>query len=522
MSNNTKENKDCQLHKFEKNNYFYGKLMTVRDFETEQSYFDEKRHLINRLLNGSGLICGFEQIQIKTAADGNLNILFIDGGVALDCCGREIVVPPNAEEKILNSSGSSVSNLTGTPYLYLKYKACYDGYVASASNQSSCAEKCCPGKIVESFELIASDKAPELKEPECRLEFSPLKDVTVWLEDLEKEYTAYSSCADKERVFLAAVNSDLSVNFTSTAKHRIFFTQKELYQLFKCHILDINNPHAVTALQTGALVSVDGVKGNDEGNIDLVPKDSIVITPDDTNNSINIGENHSAKKDNPHQVTATQTGALVSIDGISNPGGNVDLIAGSNVSITPNLSTHTIEIAYTGEEGGVINPGTDVQSVGTILEPGDSDRYSRENHVHNLGRGVVDFGNLSEKLQKQLELLFMYLRERALKCTVSNFKVIGRQFDNDRAFEIAEQTKKAVDTKVYQKEESFMEFMKGLLELMRAFADNIQGRSTDESFRNFLNALEELKEALGSEDALRVAIQQDEVCFYVSELEIRG
>jgi len=163
-----------------------------------------------------------------------------------------------------------------------------------------------------------------------------------------------------------------------------------------------------------------------------------------------------------------------------------------------------------------------VQSVGTILEPGDSDRYSRENHVHNLGRGVVDFGNLSEKLQKQLELLFMYLRERALKCTVSNFKVIGRQFDNDRAFEIAEQTKKAVDTKVYQKEESFMEFMKGLLELMRAFADNIQGRSTDESFRNFLNALEELKEALGSEDALRVAIQQDEVCFYVSELEIRG
>lgn len=209
----------------------------------------------------------------------------------------------------------------------------------------------------------------------------------------------------------------------------------------------------------------------------------------------------------------------MSIDGVSNPGGNVDLIAGSNVSITPNPSTHTIEIASTGGGG---EPATTVQSVGTSLIVGTSDRYSREDHVHNLGRGVVDIENLSEKLQKQLELLFMYLRERALKCTVSNFKAIGIQFNNDIAFKIAQNTKDAVNNKVYQKEEDFMEFMKELLELMMAFADNIQGRSTDESFRNFLNALEELKEALGSEDALRVAIQQDEVCFYVSELEIRG
>jgi hypothetical protein len=517
MSNNTEESKVCQLHKFEKNKYFYGKLMTVRDFETEQSYFDEKRHLINRMLHGSGLICGFEQIQIKTAADGNLNILFIDGGVALDCCGREIVVPPNMEEKIINNSGSNVSDLTSTPYLYLKYKACYDGYVASASNPSSCAEKCCPGKIVESFEVIASDKAPELKELECRLEFSPLKDVTVWLEDLEKEYIVCPSCEEKEQVFLATVNNDLSVNFTDTAKNRIFFTQKELYQLFKCHILDFNNPHAVTAVQTGALVSIDGVS-NAGGDVDLVPGGSIVIEPNDEINSITIGETHSVKKDNPHQVTAIQTGALVSIDGVSNPGGNVDLIAGTNVSITPNPATHAIEIASTG--GG--EPATTVRSVGTNLIVGTSDKYAREDHIHDLGNRVVDFGNLSETLQKQLELLFMYLRERALKCTVGNFKAIARQFDNDIAFKIAQMTKDAVDNKVYQKEEGFMEFMKELLELMRAFADNIQGRSTDESFRNFLNALEELKEAFSSEDSLRVAIQQDEVCFYVAELEIRG
>jgi hypothetical protein len=463
MSNNTEESKICQFHKFEKNKYFHGKLMTVRDFETEQSYFDTKRYLLNRLLHGSGIICGFEQIEIKQAEDGTLKISFKDGGVALDCCGREIVVPPNTlDEKILDSGGNSVSDLTDAPNLYLKRKNCYDGYVASASNPSGCEEKCCPGKIVEGFEIIASSQVPEPKGPECRSDAASLKDVALWLEDLEKEYTACPSCEEKERVFLAAVNSDLSVNFTDTAKNRIFFTQKELYQLFKCHILDPDNPHGVTAVQTGALVSVDGV---------------------------------------------------------SNPGGNVDLVAGSNITITPDPATHVIEIA---SAGGGANPGAAVKSVGNSLIAGTSDKYSREDHVHNLEKEIVDFGNLSGKLQKQLELLFMYLRERALKCTVANFKAAGRQFNNDMAFRVAQAAKEAVNKKVYQKEPDFLEFIKELIELLRAFTDSIQGRVTEESFKNFLEALEELKKAFDSGDVIHVAAQQDEVCFYVTELEMRG
>jgi hypothetical protein len=36
------EENSCRLHLFERNQYFYGKLMTVRIFETEQRYFNEK------------------------------------------------------------------------------------------------------------------------------------------------------------------------------------------------------------------------------------------------------------------------------------------------------------------------------------------------------------------------------------------------------------------------------------------------------------------------------------------------
>ena len=37
----------------ERNRYFYGKLMTARDFEDEQTYFNDKRRLGNRALHGA-------------------------------------------------------------------------------------------------------------------------------------------------------------------------------------------------------------------------------------------------------------------------------------------------------------------------------------------------------------------------------------------------------------------------------------------------------------------------------------
>jgi hypothetical protein len=57
------------------------------------------------------------------------------------------------------------------------------------------------------------------------------------------------------------------------------------------------------------LASIDDVS-NPGGNVDLVPAQAIVITPNDANNQITIGENHSTLTNNPHNVTAEQIGAL--------------------------------------------------------------------------------------------------------------------------------------------------------------------------------------------------------------------
>jgi hypothetical protein len=91
---------------------------------------------------------------------------------------------------------------------------------------------------------------------------------------------------------------------------------------------------------------VDGVR-NDGGNVDLVQDNSITITPNDTTNTITIGETHSARNDNPHHVTAQQVGAIAGVGGIGNPGGDVDLVAQNSISITPDPVALAVVIGET-------------------------------------------------------------------------------------------------------------------------------------------------------------------------------
>ena len=99
MLENGEEKEEFALHQFQRNRYFYGKLMTVRDFELEQEYFNGKRYLLNRLIHGKGLLCGFSNLELFTEGSDEVKIRFRDGGIALDSLGREIVVPVDMEKK---------------------------------------------------------------------------------------------------------------------------------------------------------------------------------------------------------------------------------------------------------------------------------------------------------------------------------------------------------------------------------------------------------------------------------------
>lgn len=71
---------------FERPRYFTGKLVTAADFELEQRYHIEKRRLLNRMLQGPGVVSGLG----VTAGDGQTVV--VEPGFALDSYGREILV----------------------------------------------------------------------------------------------------------------------------------------------------------------------------------------------------------------------------------------------------------------------------------------------------------------------------------------------------------------------------------------------------------------------------------------------
>ena len=60
--------------------------------------------------------------------------------------------------------------------------------------------------------------------------------------------------------------------------------------------------------------SIDGVS-NPGGDINLIATNAITINPNDPSNQITIGESHSVRTDNPHGITAGQVGAIPATGG---------------------------------------------------------------------------------------------------------------------------------------------------------------------------------------------------------------
>ena len=572
------------LSQFERNKYFYGKLMTVRDFETEQSYFNEKGHLLSRLIHGTGLVCGLE-VKEPEVDNGKLT-LKLTPGVAIDCCGREIVVGEESNGKELEAQGTVVS---GTNYIYLEYEECEKEPVPVPVNASTCEETCCYNRTKEIFEVVVSQNPPEIPEvsPDVLTDAGGGLEKKKFAHDYFNQHLKDCPSCETPRVLLAVItvtgDGAVEVDETKTLRYRaLVYNNPMLYELISSHLIDFDNPHKVTAEQTGALKSVEGLS-NPGGNIDIDQKNAITINTDkpegadpkiiigethsekknnphavtaeqtgalksveelsnpggnidiDRENAITIrtetpanadpmiiiGENHSTDKTNPHGVTATQVGALVSVDGVKNPGGGVDLVAGKDIKITPGKpETTSITIASTAGAG--VTPATTVTSVGKDKEVGESKKYARENHVHDLADTIVEFRKLATTLQGQLNTVFQYLRERALKCTVINFREVGDRFFGDvpAAFELSNFAKKAVDVNSYETDEAFTEAMSEIYSLEKEVAEGIKNLATEESFKGFNISLEYLGEVIElREEPLKVATAQDEVCFYALLLE---
>lgn len=140
----------------ERNLYFYGKMLTARDFETEQRYFNNKRRLLNRTTLGAGVICGLGVYQNDDTS------FFIETGMALDYQGREIVVSSPVIRKLQMLEGYDSLAKSDQAYLCLKYAQTKKEPVNNIG--ASDKEGGRFNKVEEDFRLYLSTDDPDTRE----------------------------------------------------------------------------------------------------------------------------------------------------------------------------------------------------------------------------------------------------------------------------------------------------------------------------------------------------------------------
>ncbi len=144
------EDTHCDYNNFKRTRYFHGMLMTERDFQEEQKYYIEKRKMLNRMLHGSGVVCG---LKIKPTPTPGCKVI-IEPGLAIDCCGNEIFVCEEYEfdaSKIIcappktNSNCEEIETNNGIQkwYVIVRYKEAPTNPVSVYAPGGGCDEKVC-------------------------------------------------------------------------------------------------------------------------------------------------------------------------------------------------------------------------------------------------------------------------------------------------------------------------------------------------------------------------------------------
>lgn len=88
----------CGLMPLARNHYFDGKFMATRQFQVEQDYVRGANQRQNAYMHGMGTVCGLK-ITEHDNGDCRNQFVVLMPGLAVDCCGREIVVP---KKKVLD------------------------------------------------------------------------------------------------------------------------------------------------------------------------------------------------------------------------------------------------------------------------------------------------------------------------------------------------------------------------------------------------------------------------------------
>jgi DNA-binding beta-propeller fold protein YncE len=148
---------DCDLATDERLNYFTGQFLAERDFRAEQEYQIGKHRQHNRYLHGYGTVCG---LKIVEHPNPECQVVILEPGLALDCCGREIVVKEKVYIDLVKLFAAQNidlnSNIDPQEKNHLLFSLCYEEckteFVPALYSECGCDEfGCDANRIVEGF-----------------------------------------------------------------------------------------------------------------------------------------------------------------------------------------------------------------------------------------------------------------------------------------------------------------------------------------------------------------------------------
>jgi hypothetical protein len=138
----------------QRNNYFYGKLLDETNLRLEQTYLNQKRWMLNRLSLGTGVLCG---LTVSYTEDR----VCISAGVAIDGCGREVVVPepiPVDPWQTTDDCGSPTTRLpvggAHEVYICLTYIECLTDCAPVLVTDCDSSNRAAPSTIVEKYAVV--------------------------------------------------------------------------------------------------------------------------------------------------------------------------------------------------------------------------------------------------------------------------------------------------------------------------------------------------------------------------------
>lgn len=152
--------KNLRYFNFERNKYFYGKLLSVDDFEAEQRYMNDKRRIINRFLHGSGVVCGMNVVLVDDIT------ISVEMGLALDFAGREIMLEQPIMKRLSTIDGfdayTEEDEENSFLYLCIEYDETEKEPVHSiAGAKEENGQKVTYNKYAEGYHLFLTNQEPE-------------------------------------------------------------------------------------------------------------------------------------------------------------------------------------------------------------------------------------------------------------------------------------------------------------------------------------------------------------------------